>query len=145
AEQVARRVANELNPDQTARLRSASRIDPAAFDAYVRGRYYLNKRTQADFDRAIVGFNQAIDIVPTYAAAYSAVADTYGLLGYQNYLPPGEAFPKARAAATRAIELDSNHAAAYASLGYVNLYHDWDFASAETNFKHAITLDSQLA
>jgi eukaryotic-like serine/threonine-protein kinase len=145
AEQVARQISNQLNPDEAASLRSAKRIDPAAFDAYVRGRYYLNKRTQADFDKAIAAFNEAIDVVPTYAAAYAGLADTYGLIGYQNYLPPGEAFPKARAAATRAIELDSNHAAAYASLGYVNLYHDWDFASAETNFKHAIALDSQLA
>jgi TolB-like protein/Flp pilus assembly protein TadD len=144
AEQIARRIAPELDPEQTSRLRSAKRIDPAAFDAYVHGRYYFNKRTQADFDKAIAAFNQAIDILPTYAAAYAGLADTYGLIGYQNYLPPNEAFPKARAAATRAIELDANSAAAYASLGYVNLYHDWDFASAETNFKHAIALDNQL-
>jgi TolB-like protein/Flp pilus assembly protein TadD len=144
AEQIARKIAVELNPDEVVRLQSAKKIDPDAFDAYVRGRYYLNKRTQADFDRAIAAFSRAIDVEPTYAAAYAGLSDTYGLIGYQNYLAPTDAFPKARAAAMHAIELDSNLAAAYAALGYVNLYHDWDFTSAETNFKHALAIDQHL-
>jgi serine/threonine protein kinase/tetratricopeptide (TPR) repeat protein len=145
AEQIARKVALELDPEQAAQLRTARRIDPAAYDAYVRGRYYWNKgTTQPDLQRALDAFNQAIDVDPTYAAAYTGLADSYGLMGYQNYLPPSEAFPKARAAATRATELDANHAAAYASLGYVNLYHDWDFTTAETNFKRAIAIDPNL-
>jgi TolB-like protein/Tfp pilus assembly protein PilF len=144
AEQIARKIAVELNPDEVARLQSAKKIDPEAFDAYVRGRYYLNKRTQTDFDRAIAAFSRAIDVEPTYAAAYAGLSDTYSLIGYQNYLAPSDAFPKARAAAMRAIELDSNLAAAYAALGYVNLYHDWDFTSAETNFKHALSIDPHL-
>jgi len=144
AEKVARSVAIELSPDQRSRLQSARRIDPDAFDAYMRGRYYWNKRTKPDLDQAVEAFRRAIDIVPTYAAAYAGLADTYAFLGYQNYLPPSDAFPKARAAATRASELDATLASAYASLGYVNLYYDWDFTSAETNFKHAIANDSQL-
>jgi tetratricopeptide (TPR) repeat protein len=144
AEQIARKIAVELNPDEVTRLQSAKKIDPEAFDAYVRGRYYLNKRTQPDFDRAIAAFSRAIDVEPTYAAAYAGLSDTYGLIGYQNFLAPTDAFPKARAAAMHAIELDSNLAAAYAALGYVNLYHDWDFTSAETNFKHALAIDQHL-
>ena len=145
AEQVARNIAIELNQDQKARLRTASRIDPAAFDACMRGLYYWNKSTRPDLERAVDEFRKAIDIVPTYATAYAGLADTYALLGYQNFLSPNDSFPKARAAAARASELDSSLAAAYASAGYVNLYYDWDFTSAETNFKHAITLDPQLA
>ena len=144
AEQIARKIAIEINPEERARLQSSKRIDPEAFDAYVRGRYYLNKRTKEDYDRAIAAFTRALDVDPAYAAAYAGLADTYGFMGYQNLLQPGEAFPKARAAATRAIQLDSKLADAYASLGFVNLYYDWDFTSSETNFKHALALDDQL-
>ncbi len=144
AEQVAGSIAIQIGPDERSRLRAIRHIDPGAFDAYMRGRYHWNKRTKPDLDQAVEDFRRAIDIAPTYAAAYAGLADTYSLLAYQNFLPPLEAFPKARAAATRASELDATLADAYASLGYVNLYHDWDFASAETNFKHAIALNSQL-
>ena len=144
AEQIAGSIAIQIGPDARSRLRAVRRVDPAAFDAYMRGRYRWNKRTKPDLEQAVEEFRRAIDIAPTYAAAYAGLADAYALLGYQNYLSPGDAFPKARAAATRASELDATLANAYASLGYVNMYYDWDFTSAETNFKHAIALDSQL-
>ena len=144
ASEIARKLAVELAPADRARLESGRRIDPAAYDEYVRGRYFYNQRSAPDLERAVEHFRRAIDLEPTYASAYAGLADTYSLVGYQNYLAPREAFPKASAAARRAIDLDPHLAEAHASLGYIHLYYDWDFAAAETEFKRAIDLSPSL-
>jgi len=141
AEQVARKVAARLSPEDLQRLQNRRQIDPEAFDSYVRGRYYWNKRGDADLKRAVDEFNHAIDVDPTYAAAYAGLADTYSQMGYLGALPFRDAFPKAKAAANRAPELDADRAEPHASLGYIHLYYDWDFAEAEREFKRAIALD----
>jgi TolB-like protein/Tfp pilus assembly protein PilF len=144
ASEIARRLAIELTPDDRARLEGGRRLDPAAYDEYVKGRYYYNQRSAPELQRAVEHFRRAIDLDPTYASAYAGLADTYSLIGYQNYLAPQEAFPKASAAARRAIDLDRNLADPHASLGYIHLYYDWDFAEAETEFKRAIELSPNL-
>jgi tetratricopeptide (TPR) repeat protein len=120
------------------------RIDPQAEADYVKGRYYYNQRSAADLQRAVEHFRRAIDVDPTYASAYAGLADAYSLMGYQNYLAPRDAFPKATAAARRAIDLDRRLAEPHASLGYVHLYYDWDFAAAEAAFTRAIALNANL-
>jgi TolB-like protein/Flp pilus assembly protein TadD len=145
AGQVARKIAVELTPTDRAWLQGSRRVDPKAFEAYVRGRYYWNKRSEADVEKALREFRQAIDVDPTYAAAYAGLADAYALLGYQNHAAPRDAFPKARAAAMRARELDASLAEPHATLGYIGLYFDWDFAGAEAAFKRAIALDADSA
>jgi serine/threonine-protein kinase len=144
ASEIARQLAVGLTADDRARLEGARRIDPAAYDEYVRGRYYYNQRSALDLQRAVDHFRRAIDIDPAYAAAYAGLADAYSLIGYQNYLAPRDAFPKAAAAARRAIDLDANLADPHASVGYIHMYYDWDFARAEAEFKRAIALAPNL-
>ena len=141
AEQVGRKVAAKLTPEDLQRLQNRRQIDPEAFESYVRGRYYWNKRGEADLTRAVDEFNHAIDVDPTYAAAYAGLADAYSQMGYLGTLPFRDAFPKAKAAANRALELDADRGEPHASLGYIHLYFDWDFAGAEREFKRAIALD----
>jgi tetratricopeptide (TPR) repeat protein len=142
ATQVARTVAVELSSDDHTRLGSGREVNPEAFDAYVRGRYYWNKRGPGDLDRAVQEFRHAIDVQPTYAAAYAGLADAYAQIGYLSRVPPREVFPKAKAAAQKAIELAPDLAEPHASLGYVHLYFDWDFTGAEREYTRALALNT---
>jgi DNA-binding winged helix-turn-helix (wHTH) protein len=132
------------SPPVTAAAASRT-ILPAAYDAYVRGRHALDKRGESDLDAAVRFFRQSIDADPTYAPAYAGMADGYGQLGYGSYISPEDAFPRARAAARKAIELDPLLAEAHASLGYALMYYDWNFSGAEAEFKRAIELNPNNA
>ncbi len=112
-----------------------------AFQAYLKGRYYWNKRTEENFYKAITCFNQAIEMDPNYALAYSGIADSYNMLGSYACLPPKEAFPRAKQAATKALELDDKLAEAHTSLAFIESGFDWDFPSAENSFKNALDLN----
>jgi tetratricopeptide (TPR) repeat protein len=118
----------------------ARRVDPAALDAYVQGRYWWNKRGPGLL-RSIGLFNAALDRDPSFALAYSGIGDAYVQLGYASLLRPSDAFPKARAAALRALELDSTLAEPHATLGFVKLYYDWDWPGAEREFQRALALN----
>ena len=118
---------------------------PAATDAYIRGRHALEKRTEADLHTAIRFFQESIDTDPTYAAAYAGLAHSYAQLGYGSFLAPADAFPRARAAADRALEIDPALPDAHAALGYELMYYDWDFRRAEAEFTRAIALDPSSA
>ena len=143
---IARQVGLTLTPEANEKLTAASRpVLPAAFEAYVRGRHAWDKRTEADLREAIRQFQSSIDADPTYAPAYAGLADSYGQLGYGSYVPPEESFPLARAAATRALELDPTLAEAHASLGYASMYYDWNFQKAEAEYRRAIDLNPNYA
>ena len=120
-------------------------ILPASADAYVRGRHALDKRTEPDLREAVRFFQDSIDADPTYALAYAGLADSSGQLGYGSYISPEEAFPRARAAARKAIELDPACAEAHASLGFALMYYDWNFPAAEAEFTRAIELNPDYA
>ena len=119
--------------------------DSIAYRAYLRGRYQWSKRTREGFLRAIEHFQEAIDRDPSYALAYAGMADAYNVLGYYNYQQPRDAYPRAKSASTRALELDPSLAQAHASLGYTRLFFDWDWAGAEASFQRAIALDPAYA
>ncbi len=119
--------------------------DSEAYHAYLRGRHQWNKRTRDGFMKAIEHFTEAIDRDPAYALAYSGLSDTYNVLGYYNYLPPLEAYPRAKAASTRALELDPHLAEAHASLGYTRLFFDWEWDGAAASYQRAIKLDPTYA
>jgi serine/threonine-protein kinase len=147
---VARAVAREVNvtltPEENARLAATTRhVLPAAYDAYVRGRYAWDKRNESDLRDAIRFFQESIDADPTYAPAYAGLADCYGQLGYGSFVSPEDAFPRARAAARKALELDPALAEAHASLGYALMYYDWNFSGAEAEFKRALELNPNSA
>jgi tetratricopeptide (TPR) repeat protein len=146
ARAIARAVDLTLTPEGDRRLAAATRpVLPAAYDAYIRGRHAWDKRSEADLREAIRLFQQSIDADPTYAPAYAGLADCYAQLGYGSYIAPEDSFPRAGAAAMRALELDPTLAEAHASLGFVRMYYDWDFTKAETEYKRAFELNPNYA
>jgi len=149
--QVARAIAEqiqiELTPHEQGVLKSARVVDPQAYEHYLRGRYFWNKRTADGLKKAIEYFNQAIEKDPNYAPAYSGLADTYALLGDWQYavMTPKEALPKAKAAAIKALELDSTLSEAHTSLAFCLDGFDWDLESAGREFRRAIELNPGYA
>ncbi len=116
-----------------------------AYRAYLRGRFNWNQRSEAGLKRAIEYFQRTVEIDPGFAPAYSGLADCHATLGYLSCLAPRETFPAARRHATKAMELDKSLAEAHASIGFVKLYFDWDWAGAEAGFQRAIALDPNYA
>jgi serine/threonine protein kinase/Flp pilus assembly protein TadD len=116
----------------------------AAYQLYLKGMYEWNKHTQEDLQKSIQYFNQAIELDPNYALAYVGLCASYGVLG-NNYLPPNEAYPKAKAYAAKALALDATLAEAHSSMGANRLYYDWNWAEAQSEFKRAQTLDPNNA
>jgi TolB-like protein/Tfp pilus assembly protein PilF len=116
-----------------------------AYQLYLQGLFYWNKWTQADFKKAADYFTQAVQKDPRYALSYAGLADTYSLLGDAGYLPPSEAWPKAKAAAMQALEIDDTLAEAHTSLGLVKEHFEWDWTGAEQEFKRAIELNPNSA
>jgi len=145
---VVRSIASEihiaLNEEQEKRLAARRLISPEAFEAYLKGRYYWNKRTGQSMLRAEQYFEQAIDKDPAYAAAYSGLADCNSGLTWHGFKSPAEALPKAYAAARKALEIDPESAEAHASLGLA-MTHGWNWTGAEAEFKRALQLDPQYA
>lgn len=141
ASQVKQQLGSTLGGKSGSLRRSQRTPKPAAYEAYLKGRYYWNKRTQAELRRGAQFFEEAIALDPTYAAAYGGLADFHIILGWYSYVPPGDAFPRARAAANKAIELDPDLAEPHASLGFVSLLHDWNVGESETHFLQGIKLD----
>lgn len=116
-----------------------------AYDEYLKGRYFWNKRTAAGFQQAIECFERSVAKDPTYAPAYAGLADTYALIAEYGYDVPSVAIPKARAAALKALSLDDKLAEAHASLGVIAQNYDWDWQTAEKEFQRAIALDPNYA
>ncbi len=148
---VARAIADQirinLNPQERAALKKAKVVNPQAYESYLKGRYFWNKRTADGLKVALAYFNQAIDEDSNYAQAYSGLADTYALLGDWQYavMIPKEAFPKAKAAAIKALELDSALGEAHNSLAFCLDGFDWDLESAGKEFQRAIELNPGYA
>jgi TolB-like protein/DNA-binding winged helix-turn-helix (wHTH) protein/lipoprotein NlpI len=145
---VARTVASQiriaLTAEQQTRLANARSVDPEAYEAYLKGRYYWNKRTADGMQKASTYFQEAIDRDPTYGAAYSGLADCNSGLAWHGFASPAQVLPKAEAAARKAIEIDPQSAEAHASLALV-LHHRWDWPGAESEFQRALQLNPQYA
>jgi len=147
---IARAIAHHVDLSLTSEAstmltnRSRSVLAPA-YDAYVRGRHAFEKRTEPQLRESIRLFQASIDADPTYAPAYAAIADSYGQLGYGSYVAPEEAFPLARAAARKALELDPDLAEAHAALAYALMYYDWNFPEAELEYQRAVALNPSYA
>lgn len=116
-----------------------------AYQAYLKGRYYWNKRTGDDLKKSIEFYNQAIAIDPNYALSYAGLADSYLIIPNYSNIPAQEAYLKAKAAAIKALELDDTLAEAHASLGGVKTDYEWDFVGAEGELKRAIELNPNYA
>ncbi len=149
--QVASAIADQIrinvNPQEQAALKTVKVVNPQAYESFLKGRYFWNKRTADGLKVALAYFNQAIEEDPNYAQAYSGLADTYALLGDWQYavMTPMQALPKAKAAATKALELDGALGEAHNSLAFCLDGFDWDFNSAGKEFQRAIELNPGYA
>ena len=142
---IAKEIKAKLTPHEKAHLDNFHRVKPEAYQAYLKGRYFWNRRTPDGFNKGIEYFNQAIAIDPNYAPAFAGLADCYNLLDDYNVLPPNESIPLAKAAAEKALAIDSTLAEAHASLGFALVRYDWDWNGAEQEFKRAIELKPNYA
>jgi TolB-like protein/DNA-binding winged helix-turn-helix (wHTH) protein/Tfp pilus assembly protein PilF len=149
ANEISRAIRVQLEPQEQTRLAAARSVNPEAYEAYLKGRYFWNKRTEATNKKAIEYFQLAIEKEPTYALAYAGLADSYASTAIsgalQESVPPAEAFSRAEAAATKALELDDTLADAHASLAIAKFLYDRDWAVAETEFKRALKLNPNYA
>jgi tetratricopeptide (TPR) repeat protein len=147
ARAIAQQIQVALNPQEDTALKKTSPVNAEAYDAYLRGRYFWNKRTRDGLVRATDYFNHAIATDPDYAKAYSGLADSYALSGDWEYgiLSPQDAFPKAKAAATKALALDDSLSEAHTSLAFIQDLYDWDWASAEKEYGRALALNPGYA
>jgi TolB-like protein/DNA-binding winged helix-turn-helix (wHTH) protein/Tfp pilus assembly protein PilF len=148
---VARAIADQiqinLNPQERAALKSVKVVNPEAYEDYLKGRFFWNKRTADGLKVAQTYFGRAIDEDPKYAPAYSGLADTYALLGDWQYavMTPKQAFPQAKSAATKALELDDSLGEAHNSLAFCLDGFDWNFEAAGTEFQRALELNPSYA
>jgi TolB-like protein/DNA-binding winged helix-turn-helix (wHTH) protein/Flp pilus assembly protein TadD len=147
AQDIAEQIRATLSRRQQAALRKPRTVSPDAYEDYLKGRYFWNKRTGDGLKKAIDYFSRAVAADPNYAEAYSGLADSYALAGDWLYevLPPQEAFRQARAAATRALALDDTLGAAHTSLAFALDLYAWDWAAAEKEYKRAIELSPGYA
>jgi len=145
SERVAQAVVPQLSGEDKRQLARRQSESAQAHDAYLKGIYFWNKRTEDSLNKAISFFQQAIDAEPNFARAYSGMADCYVLLYDYNMVAPEVAVPKARAAAQKAIALDSTLAEPHSSLGYLETLYDWNWREAEKEFKTAIALSPNYA
>jgi len=150
--EIALEIADEIQvalgdhrPLDSAHQPALSPSEYEAYDLYLKGRYFWNKRTPEGFKEAIKFFQQAIAKDPNYARAYAGLADCYALLPGYRVSPPTEYLPKARAAALKALQLDDRLAEAHTSLALITENYDWDWQTAEKEYRQAIELDPNYA
>lgn len=148
-EEVARSIAKEINVtvtrEERIRLTSALPVDPEAYRLYLKGRFHWNMRSPAGLQSSQIYFQKAIEKDSTFALAYAGISDYFNILGFYAWLPPKDAFPRAKAAVLKALEIDPALAEAHASLAYIKMLYEWDWKGAETEFQKAIELNPNYA
>ncbi len=147
--EVARVIAGEIRvaitPAEQARLASARPVNPEAYELYLKGQFYVNKFTPEEFQRGVAYLHQAVEKDPAEPLAYAGLALAYAEGGHMLVAPPQEAFPQARAAALKALELDDTLAEAYTALAMYVQYYNWDWPAAEQAFRRALELNPNFA
>jgi TolB-like protein/Flp pilus assembly protein TadD len=144
ARAIAREVQVKVTPQEQAQLAQTRPVDPEAYEAYLKGRYYWNKRTSDSFKKGVEYLQRAVEKDPTYAAAYAGLADSAGVSGFYGFASPEEGCGKAKAAARNALEIEEM-AEAHASLGWAIMHYDWDLSTAQREFQLAIALNPRYA
>lgn len=144
AQDIADEIQIKLSPQETSRLQAARPVKADAYEAYLKGRYFWNKRDREGVTKGLQYFQQAIALDPDYALAYAGVADSYIVDGDNEWLPPYESFPKAKDAAIKALEIDDTLAEAHTSLA-CTMEFDWDWMGADNTYKKALALNPGYA
>jgi serine/threonine protein kinase/tetratricopeptide (TPR) repeat protein len=145
AKDISKNLRLKLTGEEKRRLTQRYTDNIAAYQLYLKGRYAWNKRTEDELKRSAEHFQHAIDLDPSYALAYAGLADSYNMLADYSVLPPKEAFPRAEAAAAKALEMDDTLAEAHTSLAFVKMAYDGDWAGAEREYRRAIELNPNYA
>jgi TolB-like protein/tetratricopeptide (TPR) repeat protein len=145
AQSIAKAIGTRVMPAEPGRLTPARRVGPEAYEDYLKGRFFVEKRTAEGFHRAVDYFQQSIREDPGFAQAYAGLAKTYDLLGLYELVPPNESFPKVREAADKALELDSTLSEAYTARALASSTYERDWNAAEQDFQHALRLNSNDA
>jgi serine/threonine protein kinase/Tfp pilus assembly protein PilF len=140
AQTIAREIEVALTPEEEQRIMKTQTVNPEAYDAFLKGRYFRAKETPEGLKKALVYLNQAIEIDPTYAPAYAGLAEAYSVLPSFGLLLPKDVDAKAEDAAKKALELDDTIAEAHTILAYQKFTYYWDWAGAEKAFKRALEL-----
>ena len=135
----------KLSGEQKKRLEKRHTENTKAYQLYLKGRYFWNKRTEEGLKKGIEFFNQAVEVDPVYALAYVGLADSYNMLATYNLSPPHAVLGRAKAAAEKALEIDDQLAEAHTSLAKVRADYDWDWSAAEQEFKRALELNPNYA
>ncbi len=142
---VVQSLAVQMDENERRRFEQRGTANAEAYQAYLRGRYFWNKRTIEDLQKAIVHFEQAIEKDPNYALAYTGLADCYQLLPEYHITTPHESFPMAKAAVRKALQIDDQSAEAHTAMAYTQAFYDWDWVGAEQSFKRALELNPNYA
>jgi TolB-like protein/DNA-binding winged helix-turn-helix (wHTH) protein/Tfp pilus assembly protein PilF len=143
AQAIVHEVRATLTPDEQKRQSSFRPLDSEAYDLFLKGRFYCNKRSLQGFEKAVEYLTESVQKDPNFALAYAGLADAYMLRGLTT--SPSANFPEAEKAALKALELDENLGEAHTSLGAIRVFHDWDWAGAEKEFKRGIELSPNYA
>jgi len=134
-----------LLKDEKEKILKRATDDHEAYDCYLKGRYFWNRRYERGMQRGLQYFQQAIDKDPGYALPHVGIADTFGLFGPWGFMPPHQAYARAKAAVNKALEIDPELAEAYASLGLIAMWYDWEWPAAERHFLKAIQMKPDYA
>ncbi|MGB8063927.1 MAG: winged helix-turn-helix domain-containing protein [Candidatus Sulfotelmatobacter sp.] len=145
ADMAAHSIRLKLNGEESRRFTKRSTERPDAYEAYMKGRYFWNKRTPEGLKKGLGYFQQAINLDPGFAEAYVGVADSYATLGLYAVVPPKQAFSVAKDAGTRALQMDDSLAAAHATLGLIDFYYDWNVSAAGNEFRAALAENPHYA
>src|SRR5438445_3716658 len=145
AERIAAALKFQVMKDERQGIERRATDNLDAYTSYLKGRYFWNRRTYEGLEKAIDSFEDAVRREPTYALSYAGLADSYAMLALFEFLPPKEAYPKAKRAAQKALEIDDRLGEVHASLGLVKYQFDWDWPGAEAEFRRAIELNPSYA
>jgi DNA-binding winged helix-turn-helix (wHTH) protein/TolB-like protein/tetratricopeptide (TPR) repeat protein len=145
SDRVVRSIRLRLTGEETGQVTKISTRSNDAYQAYIRGRYFWNKRTEKALIKGLQYFREAVRLDPKFAEAHAGVADSYALLGLYGLLPPNQAFPPAEDAAKKALNIDHDLAEAHATLGFVYFYYDWNGVAAEREFRLALASNPNYA
>ncbi len=145
ARTIAQQIKVTLTPQEQARIQERRPVNPEAHLAYLKGRFHWNKRTSDGLKKAVEYFEQAVSLAPDWPLGHAGLADAYLSTGLMTPVRPSEVFPKARAAAAKALELDESLAESHASLGHIASCYDWDWRTAKREFDRALALSPNYA
>jgi tetratricopeptide (TPR) repeat protein len=138
---IAREIRAVVTPEELARLSRPRATSVAAYDDYLRGRYFWNRRTEQDLRKGLAYYQHAVALDPGFAPAWAGIAESYGPLAYAEHMATTETAPRMRAAATRALELDDGLAEAHTALAACMAFQEWNWAPAESEFRRAIEVN----